>query len=243
MTNLTPFQEKVKAVLIKLQYLCDSTASYKPDTKKGIAYSFKDMYPPLKGEEQLQDVVQHLSENGLKISITFPIYNSDPREPMYKQYGDSENVPLGLIKGKNIEEIKEVIQKNINKLSLETQSLKENDENSKVKKLKPKFTQRIKINSDSISWGDEKIPFESGQKTMVKLFIENGKEYVDKKLTKKGESLDFDELVKACGYGDSSSGRNALRKCRSKIRRSRWPITIENTGKKRYQMVTQYNKK
>jgi hypothetical protein len=117
MGKLTIFEEKILAVLSKLQYLFDVVASYEHNTKEGVEYSFGDMIPPIEGPEEIQYVVQYLKKHGLDISITFNIDNDDPSEPIYiKKYGGIDNVPLGLIKGKNIEEIKKNIKKIINKL-------------------------------------------------------------------------------------------------------------------------------
>lgn len=115
MENLISFEQKILTVLENLQDICARIGSYEHNTKKGIIYYFEEMFPPLKGQEDLLDAVQYLKKNGLDISITFDL-NRDPREEEYvKKYGE-EHIPLGLIKGKNIKAIETIIEKNIDKI-------------------------------------------------------------------------------------------------------------------------------
>lgn len=262
MTNLTPFEEIILAVLKKLQDLCDTTALEKHNTKKGVVYYFGDFFPPVVGKEQMQYVVKYLRINGLEINIT----NNDNEDDNFKkaiyekEYGGMKNVPLGLIRGKNIEEIKQAIQKNINKLSpeIKTQSLKEIDENSKVKKLKPKFTAKIKIDHNSVSWNDEKIVAKKGQNGLVRLFIKNANLFRIKKgfmqnietlnnkdfiLFKKGKPLKIDEFMKAGYYSTENSFREGLNNLKGKIKNKKWPMFINPVGGGLYQMTIYFNKK
>ncbi len=117
MRKLTAFEEKILAVTLKLQYLCDVVDAFKPNTEEGIEYCFGDMFPPVEGQDELEYVVEYLKNYGLNISITFDIRKRDPQEYEYlKKYGEVKYVPLGIIKDENIKKIKTKIKKIINKL-------------------------------------------------------------------------------------------------------------------------------
>ena len=238
--NMSEFKQKVLAVLHKLQELCDVVDSYKHDTRRGISYCFGDMFPPVKGQEELQDIVRYFKKNRLDISITFPIWTSDPNEPVWiKKYGEADRVPLGLIKGKNIETIQAVIRNNIDKLNPETDTrqIQTVTVESSTQKTKQKFTSNIKMRDNFLYFGEDRIPTEVGQKSLAELFLTNAKVYRGKIIVKNGRTAKLNELQTIGGYGNNRSIRDGLKKLRRKLRKVEWPVEIINTGASRYQMV------
>ena len=122
MKNLNSFEQKILTVLKNLQIFYQKMDLYTDNinTKRGVPYTFGEFFPPVVGKEELRDVVQYLKKNGLEISITYPIdddnFDNTEESTKLKAVGLEKDIPLGLIKGENIEAIKTVIKENINKL-------------------------------------------------------------------------------------------------------------------------------
>lgn len=245
MERLSKFKKDVLKVLNNLQNCCDVVESYKHNAKSGIIFSFGDMLPPLKGQDNLRDVMQYLNKNGLDISITFDL-DSDPQQLVRSMKFDSvESVPLGLIKGKNLKSIQEAIRDNIEKLHDQLKAPVSQDvtkRSTTTSKKKQKFVSSVIIKDDSLYFGEERIPAEAGQKSLAMKFLTNAKEYRGDSITKNGNAKKLSELQEAGGYADKKSFRDGLKKLRGKLRKSKWPIKIENTGAGRYQMVIKYAK-
>ncbi len=247
MKNLTPFEEKVLAVLIKLQYLCDVVESCKHNTKKGIIYSFGEFFPTVEGQGELDYVVEYLKTHGLDISVTFDVANDYLlNDPIYiKQYGEVDNVPLGLIKGENMEEIKKVIEKNIHKLNprIRVEPIQAIKENPDIKGKKQKFTSKMKIADEYLFFGDEKIPVERGQKLMAQEFLDNAKIFRGQELHRKGTPLKIKNIRETSHYNNQKTFRDSLKRFRKKLRDKKWPVKVENPSTGKYQMVIKYNLK
>lgn len=241
---MTKFKKNILTILHKLQERCDIAEAYEPDTKKGIPYCIKDMFPHLDGQEDLRATVQYLRKNGLNISITLDIERNSEEVVQNDGYQDEDSVVVGIIKGKNIEAIKKVIENNIKKLNpqMEVQSSQGMVGSPNIKEAKQKFTSKLKIVGGCLYFGDEKIPTERGQKTMTQLFLDNAKIFRGEKKASNGHTLSAGEIQQAGNYINEYAFRNGLNKLRRKLKKAKWPVTIENPGTKMYQMEIKYNK-
>ena len=105
------------------------------------------------------------------------------------------------------------------------------------------IAKNIKIEGDNLVFELKKIPMERGQKTMTQLFLDSARIFRKGRLSKKGELLNLEDIQKASNYLNEEAFRDGLKKLRRKLKKSGWPVTIENPGTKKYQMLIQYIKK
>lgn len=143
---MSDFKEKIIEVLDIIYNLCERVESIDYNTREGIVFCIGDIIPPLKGTDEIIDVINYISKNGLNVLITRN-FEDDPRcDVGPKKYENIESIPLGLVKGRNLKSIKKIISEIKDKIYRE-----------EVKERKNKNPTRLKLLSLGIDIKDKYI--------------------------------------------------------------------------------------
>lgn len=161
MANLNLLEQEVLPLLRRLEYRCESVGLQNPEEieKKGfIEIMVSDVdFKLISRRDMLKSVEAYLQKNGLDFSITANLDDDTPEE--YDL--DYDYVPIGIIKGENIEAIKTKIENIISELE--------------DKKTEPK---KVKYNTDlgQFVFNDGKIiQLEGKQKDVAECLALAGK--------------------------------------------------------------------
>lgn len=100
---------------------------------------------------------------------------------------------------------------------------------------------RVTLSENQLCWQAECVPMGRGQGSVVKVLLDNRKEYHSNRLRMRKESVNMKVLMTQGGYSNETSFRDALNHIRRKIKK--FPMKIENPKKNHYLLVIRYPNK
>lgn len=173
MKNLTLLEQEALGILKQLERCCEVIELHNPEyvsEKKFLEVNFGDLdFSVLKKGENIHDIEKYLQKNGVNFSITFDLINEFPDMYIDREHPDESFIELGVIRGENIQDIKEKIKGLIYKINYTTRNAKEEESKKYYDANEDIFlkTLKLKIKGNYILRGEKMEEINPTDKALI----------------------------------------------------------------------------